>query len=105
MKRPFLCAICAVAFVLCACGQSTPPPDEPAASSEPSQAQPEAKPDLSKLALKTDPICEMDLEKTPIAATYEYNGKTYGFCSDYCKTEFEKDPEKALQKAGQEAVH
>ena len=38
-----------------------------------------------------DPICGM---KTTDKITHEYKGKTYGFCSDHCRAEFEKEPEK-----------
>ncbi len=47
----------------------------------------EAKP-ISSLK---DPICGM---KTTDKITYEYIGKIYGFCSDHCRAEFEKEPEK-----------
>jgi len=39
-----------------------------------------------------DPICGMkvNLEKTKYKSTYE--GKEYGFCSENCKAEFDKNP-------------
>ncbi|MBI5095694.1 MAG: YHS domain-containing protein [Candidatus Hydrogenedentes bacterium] len=33
-----------------------------------------------------------------VADVYSYRGAQYGFCSDYCKDEFAKDPEKYLTK-------
>jgi Cu(I)/Ag(I) efflux system membrane fusion protein len=44
-----------------------------------------------------DPVCGMTVE-TAKAKKTEYRGKTYYFCSDYCKGEFEKDPQKYTGK-------
>ena len=41
----------------------------------------------------------MSMERHGIAALYEYQGKKYGFCSDYCKEQFAKEPEKYLKAA------
>jgi YHS domain-containing protein len=38
----------------------------------------------------------------PVAATLEYQGKTYYFCEEKCKVEFQQDPEKWV-KLAQEA--
>jgi YHS domain-containing protein len=56
---------------------------------------------VEQLALKVDPYCGMKLEGHELAATADYKGKTYGFCSTYCKDEFDKDPEKYLANPGQ----
>ena len=40
----------------------------------------------------TDPVCGMKVEEADAAATSEYEGKTYYFCSTDCKEEFESDP-------------
>ncbi len=53
--------------------------------------------DASKLALATDPICDMDVTKE-VADTATYKGKLYGFCGTGCKEEFVKDPESHLKK-------
>ena len=45
-----------------------------------------------------DPVCGMMVEKDRAAATAEYRGKTYYFCSRGCKVAFEKDPEKYLRE-------
>lgn len=37
-----------------------------------------------------------EIEVTPETARTEHDGKTYYFCSDYCKKEFVADPAKAL---------
>ena len=42
-----------------------------------------------------DVICKMKVEKSVID-TSVYNGKTYYFCSPYCKQEFDKNPEKYI---------
>lgn len=42
-----------------------------------------------------DVVCKMKVEKTVID-TSVYKGKTYYFCSPYCKTEFDKNPEKYI---------
>ncbi len=42
-----------------------------------------------------DVICKMKVEKSVID-TSVYKGKTYYFCSPYCKQEFDKNPEKYI---------
>ncbi|MGE5765390.1 MAG: YHS domain-containing protein [Mycobacterium leprae] len=41
-----------------------------------------------------DPVCGMDVEETNAAATSEYQGRTFYFCSQGCKREFDDHPEK-----------
>lgn len=41
-----------------------------------------------------DPVCNMRIE--PGVFTSEYNGKVYYFCSDYCKTQFDADPDQYI---------
>jgi len=43
-----------------------------------------------------DPVCGMTVTKETAAATYDYKGKTYYFCSKACKDNFTKDPQKYL---------
>jgi YHS domain-containing protein len=50
-----------------------------------------------------DPVCGMEVDPARAAATVEYQGETYYFCSPGCKAAFEKEPEKYLGKA--EAGH
>jgi Cu+-exporting ATPase len=45
-----------------------------------------------------DPVCGMSVVKAKAAATYEYKGTKYYFCSTGCKDAFAKDPEKFLKK-------
>ncbi len=47
-----------------------------------------------------DPVCKMQVDEKQAAATYQYQGKTYYFCSPGCKDDFEKDPQKYLQNQG-----
>lgn len=35
----------------------------------------------------------------PVAATWKYRGKTYDFCSDGCKAEFQKEPDHWIKLA------
>ncbi len=44
----------------------------------------------------TDPVCKMTIEDKDVAGTSNYKGTTYYFCSDGCKTRFDKDPTKYL---------
>jgi YHS domain-containing protein len=45
-----------------------------------------------------DLVCGMDVDPGKAAGNKsEYRGKTYYFCSDHCKKEFDKDPKKFLQ--------
>lgn len=45
-------------------------------------------------------VCGTALEPETVAASYEYQGKIYYFCTAGCKTDFEKDLEKYLREAG-----
>jgi YHS domain-containing protein len=45
-----------------------------------------------------DLVCKMIIEKEEAKATLEYKGETYYFCSQECKEEFLKNPEKYLVK-------
>ena len=39
-----------------------------------------------------DPVCGMRIEAEDAAATAEYEGKTYYFCSQACRDAFLADP-------------
>lgn len=45
----------------------------------------------SKLMV-TDPVCGMDIDVANAAATTEYQGQTYYFCSEGCGKSFESEP-------------
>ena len=42
----------------------------------------------------TDPICGMDVEPQSAAGKSEYEGKTYYFCCEGCKQEFDEHPQR-----------
>jgi YHS domain-containing protein len=50
--------------------------------------------------MTTDPVCGMDLEESQATASAEFEGKTYYFCSDACREEFEASPERYALGAG-----
>jgi YHS domain-containing protein len=43
-----------------------------------------------------DPVCGMSVKKDGARWTYDYKGTTYYFCSEGCRIEFSKNPEKYL---------
>ncbi len=44
-----------------------------------------------------DPVCGMNIEDADAVATSEHGGTTYYFCSQPCKENFDKEPEKYLE--------
>ncbi|GAA2550952.1 Cu+-exporting ATPase [Neomicrococcus aestuarii] len=42
--------------------------------------------------LVTDPVCGMAVDPTTAAASAEYEGRTYYFCSQTCATSFKATP-------------
>jgi len=49
--------------------------------------------------MEKDPVCGMSVDpKTAVSSQYE--GKTYYFCCNGCKTSFDKEPQKYLAKPG-----
>lgn len=47
----------------------------------------------------TDPVCGMTLESEKAAATEEWQGRTYHFCSTSCHHNFRTAPERYAGKA------
>ena len=45
-----------------------------------------------------DPVCKMQIDEKKAAGKSDYNGKTYYFCAAICKTKFDKEPQKYLEK-------
>lgn len=41
-----------------------------------------------------DPICQMKVSKKDGKFTFDYEGKTYYFCSGYCLAAFKENPKK-----------
>jgi YHS domain-containing protein len=52
-----------------------------------------------------DPVCGMDVDEQQAAATAEYQGKTYYFCSPGCKKAFEKEPQKYVHETTDTSGH
>jgi Cu+-exporting ATPase len=46
-----------------------------------------------------DPVCDMTVDEASAAATSEYDGKIYYFCSTGCKKEFDERPDQYADKA------
>ncbi|MEK7601399.1 MAG: YHS domain-containing protein [Patescibacteria group bacterium] len=44
---------------------------------------------------KNDPVCNMPASDE---LTFDWKAKTYFFCSDHCKRQFEKNPEAYITK-------
>ncbi len=42
--------------------------------------------------MEKDVVCGMDVDPAKAAASSQYNGKTYYFCSAGCKTKFDANP-------------
>ncbi len=55
-------------------------------------------PKRKKTAMAKDPICGMDVDKINPPFTSIFKGVTYYFCSNPCKREFDREPEKFLRK-------
>jgi YHS domain-containing protein len=43
--------------------------------------------------MEIDPVCSMDVDPRSAAGSFEYQGKTYYFCSEGCLEDFREDPE------------
>jgi P-type Cu+ transporter len=43
--------------------------------------------------MKTDPVCNMDVEEEPDTPTSVYKGTTYYFCSEGCQEAFDRNPD------------
>lgn len=48
--------------------------------------------------MEKDPVCGMIVDEKASAATVEYRGKTYHFCSKHCAEKFNAEPEKYVTK-------
>jgi YHS domain-containing protein len=55
--------------------------------------------------MERDPVCGMELRPGQEAASLNYQGRGYHFCSVECRQDFEQDPKKytsGAQEAGAE---
>jgi YHS domain-containing protein len=50
--------------------------------------------------MSKDPICGMNVDEKTAKFKSDYKGKTYYFCSQMCKTTFDKDPAKYSGSSG-----
>lgn len=48
----------------------------------------------------TDPVCGMTLPQEKAVAKVEYQGRTYYFCSEACRKQFEAEPERYAKGEG-----
>ncbi len=46
--------------------------------------------------MERDPVCGMSVKSERAAATAEYEGRRYYFCSGGCKAAFEREPGRYL---------
>ena len=46
-----------------------------------------------------DPVCGMEVNPQQAAATSEYQGQTYYFCSPNCKQTFDANPQQYASQA------
>lgn len=95
MRYLFFLLVAIVAVMACNNNKTEQEAKQPADSSMHMDTMQKAAPakDFSKLdfAYKKDLVCHMPLT-AGIGDTASFKGKLYGFCSEECKKEFEKDP-------------
>jgi len=48
--------------------------------------------------MANDPVCKMQVDEKTAAAKSEYKGKTYYFCAQGCKKEFDGHPDKYAER-------
>lgn len=41
-----------------------------------------------------DPVCKMTIDLSQAVATSEWKGQKFYFCSEYCKDEFDNNPQR-----------
>ena len=47
-----------------------------------------------------DPVCGMTIEEKDAIGSSHFKGKTYSFCSEACKTDFDKEPDAFVKSEG-----
>ena len=52
-----------------------------------------------------DPVCKMKVDEKTATLKTEYEGKTYYFCNQSCKTTFDKNPTKYTGNSGGRTGH
>jgi Cu+-exporting ATPase len=56
------------------------------------------------MAMAIDPVCSMQVDTEAPAATSDFQGTTYYFCSEGCKKEFDSAPWKYMGASGLSAM-
>jgi P-type Cu+ transporter len=46
-----------------------------------------------------DPVCQMEVDEKTAAASSQYRGETFYFCSQDCKKRFDADPERYVSRS------
>jgi YHS domain-containing protein len=54
-------------------------------------------PEEGYISMTKDPVCGMQVDEKKAAASSSYQGKNYSFCSQDCKTKFDRDPQHYAQ--------
>lgn len=44
--------------------------------------------------MQTDPVCRMQVDEQKAAGKSDYQGKTFYFCSETCKQQFDQTPQR-----------
>ena len=44
------------------------------------------------MATERDPVCGMEIDTKDAAGQSEFEGRTYYFCTEECKTKFDQNP-------------
>ncbi len=53
----------------------------------------------------TDPVCKMTVDPTTAKYSSTYNGVTYYFCSQSCKTSFDANPTAYISFSPDKTLH
>lgn len=59
-----------------------------------------SKDDEEETAMVRDPVCGMEIDTATAAASEEYEGTTYYFCSSGCHERFKADPARYTRAGG-----
>ena len=49
-----------------------------------------------------DPVCGMQVDENKAAASSNHQGQKYSFCSQECKTKFDREPQRYAQQQGKQ---
>ena len=51
------------------------------------------------MATQTDPVCGMQVDEQNAAGQSDYQGQTYYFCNQGCKSKFDQSPDQYASKS------